>query len=63
MIYTIHASQNENTIEAESVSVVITVARARCLIREGWDVRITTKLGLTFFADEFDALLLFDPHA
>jgi len=63
MIYTVHASKDGKEVETDSLSAVVIVARARRLIREGWDVRITTKLGLTFFSDEFDALLSFDPHA
>lgn len=63
MIYTMHASKDGKEVESDSISAIVIVARARRLLREGWDVRITTKIGLIFFPDEFDALLSFDPHA
>jgi len=62
MTFIIHASKDDETIEAHLTSPVIAVARARMLDMAGWQVQITDRACRRYPPEKFDQVLSSDRH-
>jgi hypothetical protein len=60
--FTIHASKDGQSVSTVRIGPTITVAKARMLAKEGWQVYVTDAAGRQYGADELDQLLAFDPR-
>ena len=58
--FTIHASKDGESIQTVRISPTITLAKARVLLKEGWEVYITDADGRQYQPDKFDQVLSFD---
>jgi hypothetical protein len=58
--FTIHASRDGETIEAARTSPTMTVAKARALLNDGWQVHITDTNGRRYQPETFEQVLSFD---
>jgi hypothetical protein len=59
-IYTIHASKDGESIQTARISPTATVAKARVLLKEGWQVHVTDADGRQYLSDKFGEILSFD---
>jgi hypothetical protein len=55
--FTVHASKNGETVQTVRISPTMTVAKARALHNEGWQVHIIDAQGKRFEAADFDQVL------
>jgi hypothetical protein len=55
--FTVHASKNGETVQTVRISPTMTVAKARALHNEGWQVHITDVQGRRYDPAEFDLVL------
>lgn len=55
----IHASKEGDSMRTLFTSPVLTVAKARGLVKAGWQVHITDSEGRVFHPEKFDELLKF----
>ena len=60
MTYTIHASKGSETVQTMRISPTVTVAKARVLLKTGWQVHITDADGQQYLPDTFEKILSFD---
>jgi hypothetical protein len=58
--FTIHASKDDQSITTVRIGPTITVAKARALCKEGWQVHVIDAEGRRYDRDEIDQLLSFD---
>ena len=58
--FTIHASKDGKWIETKVTSPTLTVAKAKTLLRTGWDVHITDADGRRYGPTRFNEILSFD---
>jgi hypothetical protein len=58
--YTIHATKDGETVTTVRIGPTITVAKARTLLKEGWNVRVTDGEGHQYGPGRLDRLLSFD---
>jgi hypothetical protein len=56
----VNASRGEEATTTVRLGVVVAIAKARSLVRDGWQVFITTPDGARYGSDEFDKLLRLD---
>jgi hypothetical protein len=59
MTFIVHASRSEAATTTIRLSVVVAVAKARALAKEGWQVFITGPDGTCYGPSEFGKLLSF----
>jgi hypothetical protein len=57
VVYTMIAERGNETVKSERNSLLITVAKARVWVSEGWQVTITNSEGKVFEPAEFESLL------
>jgi hypothetical protein len=58
--FTIHATKDDDTISTVRIGPTVTVAKARTLQKEGWQVHITDADGRQYGPGQFDQLLSLD---
>jgi hypothetical protein len=58
--FTIHATKDGDTVSTVRIGPTVTVARARTLLKEGWQVHVTDADGRQYGPGQFDQLLSFD---
>jgi hypothetical protein len=58
--FTVHAFKNGDTLQTVRINPFMTVAKARALRDEGWQVHITDAHGRRFDPVDFDLVLLPD---
>ena len=58
--FTVHASKSGETVQTVRISPTMTVAKARALRSEGWQVHITDAQGKRFEPADFDQVLGFE---
>lgn len=56
----VHGSKDEDSVRTLFTSPVIAVAKARGLVKAGWQVHIVDSEGHVFHREKFDELLRFD---
>ena len=56
----IHASKDGESMRTLFTGPVLTVAKARSLVKAGWQVHVTDADGGVFHPEKFDELLKFD---
>lgn len=56
----VNASRGEEATTTVRLGVVVAIAKARSLVKDGWQVFITTPDGARYGSDEFDELLKLD---
>jgi hypothetical protein len=59
--FIVSASRGELARTTVRLRGVVAIAKARSLLREGWQVFITAPDGVRYRPDEFDKLLTLDP--
>jgi hypothetical protein len=59
--YTIHATKDGETVATVRIGPTITVAKARTLMKQGWQVHVTDGKGQQCGPEKLDHLLSFDP--
>lgn len=57
----VHASKDDQSTRALFTSPVLAVAKARGLVKTGWQVHVVDADGRVFHPDTFDHLLRFPP--
>jgi hypothetical protein len=57
VVYTMIAERGNETVKSERNSLLITVAKARVWVSEGWQVTITNSEGKVFEPAEFEKSL------
>ena len=60
MAFTTQASKDGQMVTTTRLGPTVTVAKARALIKEGWDVHVTGADGRQHGPAQLDALLTFD---
>jgi hypothetical protein len=63
--YTVHASKDGQSVTTVRIGPTVTVAKARALIKEGWQVHVTDAAGQRYGVAQLDQLLTFahiKPH-
>jgi hypothetical protein len=58
--FTIHATKDGETVSAVRIGPTVTVAKARTLLKEGWQVHVTDAEGRQYGPRQLDQLLSFD---
>ncbi|MGA7803934.1 MAG: hypothetical protein WCB02_04850 [Bradyrhizobium sp.] len=59
--FIVNASRGEAAATTVRLSAVVAIAKARSLLRDGWQVFISAPDGVRYMPDEFDKLLMLDP--
>ena len=58
MTFIVQASRRDDTLTTFRLSAAAAIAKARALMKEGWQVLITDPDGISYRASEFDRLAL-----
>lgn len=61
--FTIYASKDGESSHTVRIGRIVTIAKARELSKNGWQVHVTDADGHTYGPDRFDEILRFDRKA